>query len=565
MMNLKNVFLAITLILITSISLLGCGGSSGGGKGGGDVTPTPSPIPSTTGSVTGVISFGEVTPSSVTQRKKYPIMYQMNYQGVSKVSNQKIIKFHSDLPLSEVEKILQTTGGQLLTKMHGFKNTYVVKVNTTNESFRTMAVNNFNVEYVEDDHICHAFRIPNDTEYSAGHQSNLKMMDFPAAWDVTIGDSSIIVAVLDTGVSTTHPDLAGKLLILPGSNFVDGDVNDPSDKNGHGTHVAGIIGANTDNSKGVAGICWNVQIMPVRVLDAYGNGNESTVAQGIDFAVTNGAKVINLSLGISETAAQGSTVIKQAIDNAVAAGVTVVAAAGNDNSGVAFPANYQPNVIAVAALDENGDRAPYSNYGPEITVCAPGGLNTGIYSTYWFSPNHDDYQYEIGTSMAAPHIAGLVALFLAKNLNSAPLEIKQHLQTNVIDKGPVGRDDYYGAGLPDAAAVLGNLHATKYHEVQVFVGVSDGTIEVLSYPDGNGNYILANVQPGIKFICAFLDTNLNGLVDTGDRFDFVSGVDVQAGNTVTVNIDLSDVIGTGISKTLSEYLKVNFTNLSLKK
>jgi thermitase len=232
--------------------------------------------------------------------------------------------------------------------------------------------------------------IPNDPDW--GNQYGLLAIHAPQGWDLNTGSSAVTIAIVDTGADLDHVDMAGK--IVPGFDFVNNnDHPQDNDAQSHGTHVAGIAAAETNNGIGVAGVSWGAQIMPVKVLNSGGFGKYENVAAGIVWAADHGAEVINLSLGGS----MPSSVLKDAVDYAYGKGVTLVAAAGNSGSNsVLYPARY-PHVIAVAATDSNNNRASFSNYGSEIDVAAPG---VDIYSTTL----DDTYGYLSGTSMAAPFV-----------------------------------------------------------------------------------------------------------------------------------------------------------------
>jgi serine protease len=243
-------------------------------------------------------------------------------------------------------------------------------------------------------------------------------------------------------VDLTHPDLAGNL--VAGYDFVNDDA-DPMDDNGHGTHVAGIAAAVTDNGTGVAGVSWGAQIMPVKVLNAGAGGTFDDVAQGIIWAVDNGAQVINLSLG----GTTNSPVLQSAIAYAYSQGVVVVAAAGNSNSAVLYPAAYDP-VIAVAASDASDNRAGFSNYGPEVDVTAPG---VNINSTALGG----GYENRSGTSMAAAFVTGEVALLLSINDGLTPDEVAYIVESTALDIGAPGVDDFTGHGLIQVDAALASV------------------------------------------------------------------------------------------------------------
>ena len=276
------------------------------------------------------------------------------------------------------------------------------------------------VEFAEPNYIVRAFETPNDAFFP--DQWNMRKISAPEGWDFTHGASAVIIAIIDTGVDLDHPDLQSKL--VAGTDIVEGD-GIPDDDNGHGTHVAGIAAAATNNSIGVAGVGYDCRIMPVKALDAQGSGLTSDVAAGISFAVTNGAKVVSLSLG----SPSNSSTMQSAVNNAWNSGVLVVAASGNDGtSALSYPAAHT-NAIAVGATDANDARASFSNFGPWVDVAAPG---TDILSTYI----NNQYAYTSGTSMSTPHVAGLGGLlwaFLGPTTSVAT--IRQRIEDNTI---PIG-------------------------------------------------------------------------------------------------------------------------------
>lgn len=254
------------------------------------------------------------------------------------------------------------------------------------------------VEFAEKNGIAEAAATPNDPSFNL--QYGMTKVQAPQAWDTTIGSSTIPVAILDTGVESTHQDLTGKVLFSV--NFT-GSTTGTNDIYGHGTHVAGISAASTNNSLGVAGLGYNSSLMNVKVMGDTGWGSYSWIANGITWAADNGAKVINMSLGGSSA----STALEDAVNYAWNKGVVVVAAAGNSgNSSLFYPAFYS-NVIAVAATDNVDQLASFSTRGDWVDVAAPG---VTIYST----TINSTYGYNSGTSMASPHVAGLAALVFTK-------------------------------------------------------------------------------------------------------------------------------------------------------
>ena len=269
------------------------------------------------------------------------------------------------------------------------------------------------VEFAEPDFKMRAFYTPNDPSWSK--QWDMTKIAMPAAWDITKGSADMVAAVVDTGVDYNHPELQGR--VIKGRDFANND-NDPMDDQAHGTHVAGTIAAAAGNGVGVAGVAPNVKILAVKVLGGDGSGNLSSIIDGITYAANNGAKVINLSLG----GPQQSSALKTAIDNAVAKGVVVVAAAGNDSSQTPnYPAAY-PNVVSVGSSDQNDRKSSFSTYGSTIDIVAPG---SSILST---TPNNR-YQTMDGTSMASPHVAGAAALVRSLHPDWSVDQVRKALET----------------------------------------------------------------------------------------------------------------------------------------
>lgn len=342
------------------------------------------------------------------------------------------------------------------------------------------------VIYAEPNYIRSVSRGPDDPGYI--YQWHYTAINLPQAWDITTGaaEQDVIVAVIDTGVFLSHRDLAGNM--VDGYDFIssperardgdgiDPDPDDPGDSPNrggstwHGTHVAGTIAATSDNARGVAGASWNAKIMPIRVMGS-GGGTSYDVMQGLRYAAglsndsgerpARRADVANLSLG----GLRGSIVEQDAYGEAQATGMIIVAAAGNENtSAPTYPAAYD-SVISVSATDSRNRRAPYSNFGDTITVAAPGGdlsvdLNGSGYPDGILSTLADDtsgvresnYAFYQGTSMAAPHVAGVVALMKAMYPGLTPAMLNRLLENGTItdDLGREGRDDIYGNGLINA-------------------------------------------------------------------------------------------------------------------
>ena len=305
------------------------------------------------------------------------------------------------------------------------------------------------VEYVEPDYIGYPTWTPNDPSYTGGQQWALGKIQMPLAWDLARGQGAVI-AVLDTGVDVNHPELQGRL--LPGFSFTD-DTTNVADNCGHGTHVTGIIAANTDNGVGIAGVAPEAQILPVKVMERYQvgvscYGSYSDFAAGLIYAADHGARVVNMSFG----GTTNSTTLANAIAYAANRGVLLVGAAGNNNSSTLFyPAAYT-QVIAVAGTDGADARYASSNYGDWVDIAAPA---VGVYSLY----SNSSYTYMSGTSMAAPHVVAVAGLLLSQNPAYTDADLRALLQNNADDLGAPGFDPYFGWGRLNAYRALTNSSA----------------------------------------------------------------------------------------------------------
>jgi subtilisin family serine protease len=287
-------------------------------------------------------------------------------------------------------------------------------------------------------------------------QYALTTLHLPQAWTRTRGDGQVI-AIVDTGVDPTHPDLVDHL--EPGVDLVDGD-DDPDDPNGHGTHVAGIAAASSGNQEGITGAAPAAHILPVRVLRPDGSGSARTIADGVDWAVRHGANVVNLSLGGDGLAPAlfQNTPLSRAVQNAVNRGVVVVAASGNDAE---FETAYRPTVpvLIVNATGRDGTPAPFTTFGDPSALAAPG---VDITSTAPTEPTTrwpfgtDGYESLDGTSMSAAYVSGVAALLLAQGLSAD--EVRQVL---ILTAANPDDDPRLGAGIVDADAAV--TEATALH------------------------------------------------------------------------------------------------------
>ncbi len=341
----------------------------------------------------------------------------------------------------------------------------------------------------------HPLAMPNDPLYPL--QWHYSLIDLPRAWDLTTGDSNLTIAVIDTGVLLQHPDLSGQLIAgydfisdprsAGDGNGLDADANDPGDggiagsDSFHGTHVAGTIAANSNNGVGVAGIAWHSRIMPLRALGV-GGGTDYDIIQAIRYAAglpndshtlpAKAADIINMSFG-----GEGfNFAAQQAVSDARSQGVIIVAAAGNSATNLpSYPAAYD-GVISVSAVDFNSDQAPYSDFGSTIDIAAPGGdtsrdsngdgYGDGVLSTLATASGGEvefDYRFYQGTSMAAPHVAGVAALMKSVDPGLTPDGFDDLLASGALtlDLGVAGRDDNFGYGLIDAWAAVAAAQAVN--------------------------------------------------------------------------------------------------------
>lgn len=348
-------------------------------------------------------------------------------------------------------------GNAQLKEQQGLSRVYVLSLpSTVNVETAISAFSaDSNIEYAEADSVSFGSLFPNDnrfTEQWGLHNTGQNAgkvdadIDAPEAWDIATGVSSTIIAVIDSGVDLDHPDLAGKL--VPGYDYVNDDYV-PQDDHGHGTHVAGIAAATSNNITGTSGVCGQCSIMPLKALDRSITGYNTWVASAIEYAVDSGAHVINTSLG----SVDDNQYYHDAVIYAYKAGVPIVAAMMNDgDSTLYYPAAYT-ETIAVGSTDRYDDRSSFSNFGNHIDLVAPGSR---ILSTMW----DDTYHSVSGTSMAAPHVAAVLGLIHSIDQGYTVEELRGILRTTAEDQiGPPGEDspgwdNYFGSGRLNAAQAL---------------------------------------------------------------------------------------------------------------
>jgi subtilisin family serine protease len=287
---------------------------------------------------------------------------------------------------------------------------------------------------------------PSDSLYD--EQEDLAQIHVPEAWPTTTGDPSVVVAVIDSGVDLLHPDLAGVTVVSPRNETF--NTTDVTDDIGHGTHVAGTIFARTNNATGIAGIAPESRLMPIKILDGAGSGFFSDVLDGVDWARTHGADVINLSLG-GVLSPEQVALFQPTFSVARAAGILIVAAAGNSGDPLMFYPAGLNGVVSVGAVDASDVEADFSTFNRAVDLSAPG---VDTLSTVPTALDPLGYERFSGTSMASPHVAGVAALVWADRPGLDVAELEAVLRASATDLGAAGRDDHYGSGRVDAEAAL---------------------------------------------------------------------------------------------------------------
>ena len=385
------------------------------------------------------------------------------------------------------------------------------------------------VEFAEPNRQIRLLGLPNDPRL--GDQWNMQQIQAPDAWNLATGGGDVTVAVLDSGIDPSHPDLAGR--VVPGRNVRENNGNTRDDL-GHGTHVAGIIGALGNNGAGVVGLSWGVRLMPIKITDRFGDASIVGAAEGIRWAVDHGARIVNLSFG----GLDDSQTVRLAVREARLRGALLIAAAGNCGEMASYqsegcdtlnppiyPAALE-EVIAVGALDATGQLAPYSETGDYIRLTAPGGAggsqrtNPRDYVLSTWPPglpspiDQTGFSYEVGTSMAAPHVAGTAALVWSTNPTLSRDQVESILFDTADDLGVPGRDDRYGYGrvntlraVERAASLPGNRAA----DIRLILDAPQPDV-VLAGPvtlQGWAVDTLADGGTGIDAVEAYLDQSPN--------------------------------------------------------
>ncbi len=351
-----------------------------------------------------------------------------NYIQAKYVPGQLVVKLKPTTTKEQLSEYLKKYNAKIIDSIEEFRS-YSIEVPRGEEEkiYHQVEQDGF-VERVEPNIITEVFMAVNDEKFNEQwYLKNPSKADICAqdAWDKSQGDG-VKVAVIDTGIDTHHPDLAGK--VVASQSFVGGSVEDNM---GHGTHVAGIIAANTNNGQGIAGVCPKCQLIIAKSQGDDGKGDSMAMTKAIKWSADQGAKIINMSLG----APQSQSMVEEAVNYAVGKGVIIVAAAGNDNvSQKSYPAGYD-NVVSVAATDQKDEKASFSNFGAWVKVAAPGFQIMSTTPTHPFNlqqmkpGTQNNYAKLDGTSMASPVVAGVLGLIYAKEGSNKDAAIKKLYDT----------------------------------------------------------------------------------------------------------------------------------------
>ena len=354
-----------------------------------------------------------------------------------------LVGFHADVADADAEAVYRGHGAAKLEKLRGLRVHRVRVPPSALEAIERALARRPEVKFVERNRLLAPDLAPNDPSYPS--QWHLPKISAQQAWDISTGVPEVVIAILDTGVDGTHPDLAAKM--VAGYNSYDKNT-DTRDVYGHGTKVAGAAAAIGNNGVGVSGVSWQSRIMPVRVSDTSGYAYYSTISNGLTWAVDHGAKVMNISFG----GVAASSSIASAAQYVRSRGGVVVAAAGNCGCLDSTAPNSQ--LISVSATDSNDNLASWSSRGTYVDVAAPGA---GILTT----AKGGGYSSVSGTSFASPVTAGVVALMMAANPTLAPADLEALLKANADDKGAAGWDSSFGFGRINAYRAIAAAAASS--------------------------------------------------------------------------------------------------------
>lgn len=386
-----------------------------------------------------------------------------------------IVKFKPTLSIQSIETTISAYQAKEIERIPAL-DIYLLRVSEHSSVEETVYALSLNpdVDYVSPDYRTHITAVPQPRDslfdlqyclYNTGQvignppvqgtpRADIKALE---AWEETKGDNQVVIAVIDTGIDFDHPDLANtpdeEKISPDGYDFVNED-SDPTDDHGHGTFMSGLIAAKSDNGIGIAGVSWNSKILPIKAVASDGYGDSFDLVEAIMYAADNGADVISMSIGFRLPSHAEAPALEAALKYAFDKGIVIVASAGNEGSGVLYPAAYDDYCIAVAATDNRDERPIWSNFGPEVDVAAPGVDLVGPVPTWfpelvWGDFTADPYAYADGTSSSAAVVAGFVSLIKSAKpwLTSGQIMDIVRYSADDINAGiHPGKDDYMGYG-----------------------------------------------------------------------------------------------------------------------
>ena len=387
-------------------------------------------------------------------------------KGQRYVPDEVLVKFKPFLTQTSIEIFLNAYQAKTIEEIqrYGIYKLEVPEYLSVEEMVWAMEQNP-DVEYVHPNYIVRITAVPkpNDTlfEYQyallnegqdigiPGSPNGKNRADIKAleGWEETKGIEEVIIAVIDTGIDFDHPDLTNKIA-QNGYDFVNEDT-DPTDDHGHGTFVAGVAAADTNNGEGIAGVAWNCKILPIKAIGEDGTGEYFDLIDSIDYAIQNGADVINMSLGFALNQGEAAPELESALQIAHSSGIISVASAGNEGDSVLYPAAYDDYCLAVAATDYNDKRPSWSNFGPEVDVAAPGERIAGCVPLWYWGVGSIPYGFLGGTSTSVPHVVGMVALIkslkpwlTADNI----MDVIRYSADDINASEYPGKDEFIGYG-----------------------------------------------------------------------------------------------------------------------
>ena len=481
-----------------------------------------------------------------------------------------LVRFKTAPAQSALDKLTTAFGARAVGKISEIRVTHLQVPPQAGLALLQHLRKRSDVEFAEFDSVVEAFEVPTDPYYSTPYptfkygtisQWAPQAVSAPSAWDVSLGNQNVVIAIVDTGIDSSHPDLASKVV---GEYSVVG--KSAKDGFGHGTHVAGIAAAATNNDIGIAGMCPNCRILSIKVLDDRGSGYLSDVASGITYAAAHGAQVINLSLGGSSV----SQTMRAALAYAVANNALPVCAAGNSNSSTAPEPAYWYDCLSVIATDQNGAKASFSNYGVVDDVAAPGVAILSTMPTYGVTLNSygylNNYDALSGTSMATPAVAGIAGLVFSRNPALSPAQVRGIIEAAAGDGAGWSPD--LGFGIVNAAkAVSLAIHSDNVAPTANLISPAagatvSGLVTVQADPaDNSGVHHVDLVKDGARFIQPLVGVTTVSTSSTGRRKStstttpawttyWPSTTTFNTGS-VSVSVVASDVFGNFASTTRS--------------